>query len=173
MSWGNVLPFQSLLSALDNGTLEESISWINSTGSRAWIHRFHPGIAPQRTVKFSCFGNVGLERISCHWQAAFFLCCKCKWNRVPTFTPLAISPAVNCPRPWKPANGLAFSCVGTKPKQLCLIPRSHLDSHQCNTIKSSTVTPMCRWWQKRFRAKSFWNWCVNTGKQDPSCTVTA
>lgn len=90
MFWGSITPFQSLLSALDYGTLEESISWIKNAGPRAWIHHFHPGIAPQRTVKFSCFGKVGLERISCHWQAALFLCCKCKWSRVPTFTPLAI-----------------------------------------------------------------------------------
>lgn len=72
-----------------NGTLEERVSWLQSTGPRAWIHHFHPGIAPQRTGKFSCFGNVGLERISCHWQAALFLHHKWNWNRVPNFTPIS------------------------------------------------------------------------------------
>lgn len=80
---------QSLLHALDNGTLEERVSWLQSVGPRAQIHHFHPGIAPQRTGKFSCFGNVDLERISCHWQAALFLHCKCNWNRVPNFTPIS------------------------------------------------------------------------------------
>lgn len=89
MFWGSTSPLQSWLYALDNGTLEERVSWLQSTGPRAWTHHFHPGIAPQRTGKFSRFGNAGLERISCHWQAALFLHRKCNWNRVPTFTPIS------------------------------------------------------------------------------------